>query len=140
MIDKKKLPKPAIMNPNYISLPSEWDSSVSQLEMLQRLLWNINQIIGVMGDFAEQTGIVETKLSDLLDNMDAYMDKWVKEYFSMKSVWFGLTDDGYFVAYIPDSWDDIIFNTTVYDIQVALQPEYGHLMLSFDVDDSHEYP
>ena len=49
----------------------------------------------------------------------------------IKNVYFGLTDSGYFVAYIPESWSDIIFNTTEYDITVALQPEYGHLVLSY---------
>ena len=48
-----------------------------------------------------------------------------------KMVFFGLTDSGYFVAYIPDGWDDITFNTTGYDIILALQPEYGHLVLSY---------
>lgn len=46
-------------------------------------------------------------------------------------VFFGLTDSGYFVAYIPESWDDIIFNTTGVDINLELQPEYGHLVLSY---------
>lgn len=49
----------------------------------------------------------------------------------VRSVYFGITDDGYFVAYIPESWDDIIFNTTGLDINVPLQPEYGHLVLSY---------
>lgn len=49
----------------------------------------------------------------------------------VKNVFFGLTDSGYFVAYIPDSWSDIIFNTTGYDINIALQTEYGHLVLSY---------
>lgn len=48
-----------------------------------------------------------------------------------KMVFFGLTDSGYFVAYIPDGWDDITFNTTGYDIILARQPEYGHLVLSY---------
>lgn len=48
-----------------------------------------------------------------------------------KMVFFGLTDSGYFVAYIPDGWDDITFNTTEYDITLALMPEYGHLVLSY---------
>ena len=47
----------------------------------------------------------------------------------IKNVWFGLTMSGYFVAYIPDSWRDIIFKTTGYDIDLELQPEYGHLVL-----------
>ena len=50
----------------------------------------------------------------------------------IKSVWFGLTNDGYFVAYVPDSWSDIIFNTTGLDISIA-GVDYGHLVLSFDV-------
>lgn len=49
----------------------------------------------------------------------------------VKMVFFGLTDSGYFVAYIPESWDDIIFNTTEYDIIVAAMTEYGHLVLSY---------
>ena len=49
----------------------------------------------------------------------------------VKMVIFNITDDGYFVAYIPESWDDIIFNTTGLDIALALQPDYGHLVLSY---------
>ena len=45
------------------------------------------------------------------------------------TVWFGLTDGGYFVAYIPESWDEITFKTTGYDYDTELQPEYGHLVL-----------
>ena len=48
-----------------------------------------------------------------------------------KMVFFGLTDSGYFVAYIPDSWNDITFNTTGWDIDIILMPEYGHLVLSY---------
>lgn len=47
----------------------------------------------------------------------------------IKNVWFGLTMSGYFVAYIPDSWNDIIFKTTGYDFFTDLQQEYGHLVL-----------
>lgn len=50
----------------------------------------------------------------------------------VKMVFFGITDDGYFVAYIPEGWDDIIFNTTGYDIS-APDFDFGHLMLSFNV-------
>lgn len=47
----------------------------------------------------------------------------------IKMVFFGL-EDGYFVAYIPESWADIIFNTTGLDI---IEPDYdfGHLVLSY---------
>lgn len=49
----------------------------------------------------------------------------------VKMVFFGISDSGYFVAYIPDGWDDIIFNTTGYDITIPGK-DYGHLTLSFD--------
>lgn len=50
----------------------------------------------------------------------------------VKMVFFGITDDGYFVAYIPEGWDDIIFNTTGYDIPLAGY-DFGHLTLSFEI-------
>lgn len=49
----------------------------------------------------------------------------------IKNVWFGLTDSGYFVAYVPESWSDIIFKTTGLDIELELMPEYGHLVLQY---------
>lgn len=50
----------------------------------------------------------------------------------VKMVFFGITNDGYFVAYIPEGWDDIIFNTTGYDIAVP-DIDFGHLTLSFEI-------
>ena len=47
-------------------------------------------------------------------------------------VFFQITNEGYFVAYIPDSWADIIFNTTGYDISIP-DVDYGHLTLSFNI-------
>lgn len=49
----------------------------------------------------------------------------------IKNVWFGLSNAGYFVAYVPDSWDDITFKTTGLDIILDLMPEYGHLVLQY---------
>lgn len=50
----------------------------------------------------------------------------------VKMVIFNITDDGYFVAYIPESWDEIQFGTTGLDTNVPLVPEYGHLVLSYE--------
>lgn len=49
---------------------------------------------------------------------------------SMKSVYFGLTLEGYFVAYIPESWNDIIFDTGA----IFGEEDYGRLILRMDVD------
>lgn len=73
------------------------------------------------------------------DSIAAGIKTWIANNFydivgmMIKTVWFGLTDSGYFVAYIPKSWKDIIFKTTGYDIELELMPEYGHLVLQAKV-------
>ena len=48
----------------------------------------------------------------------------------VKMVFFGLTDDGYFVAYIPDQWDEITFFTTGLD-RIIPGYGYGHLCIEY---------
>jgi len=45
-------------------------------------------------------------------------------------VFFGLTDDGYFCAFVPESWDDLQFGTTGLDT-FPDGIEYGHLTISY---------
>lgn len=66
------------------------------------------------------------------------IEQWVKDNLPYlfetycKQVYFGITENGYFVAYIPDSFDDIVFDTgAVYGIDT-----YGRLILRWDVDES----
>lgn len=68
------------------------------------------------------------------------IEQWVNDnletlyHLLVKQVFFGLTLEGYFVAYIPESWDDIVFDTGMsYGIDT-----YGRLILRWDVDDSGE--
>ncbi len=74
---------------------------------------------------------------------DYYLDqieKWVNDnletlyHLLVKQVYFGLTLDGHFVAYIPESWDDIIFDTGM----VFTDDTYGRLILRWDVDSGHD--
>lgn len=69
----------------------------------------------------------------------AQIEKWVNDNLAqlykllVKQIYFGLTDDGHFVAYIPESWEDIIFDTGYdYDLDT-----YGRLILRWDVDSTH---
>lgn len=48
----------------------------------------------------------------------------------VKMVFFGLTQDGYFIAYIPESWDDIQFGTSGLD-DFPPDIDFGHLTLSY---------
>lgn len=64
-------------------------------------------------------------------------EKWMRENALdlvgelVKTVFFGLTETGYFCAYIPESWDDIKFGTTGLDDFPECFDEYGHLTLSY---------
>ena len=89
-------------------------------------------------EYAELKDLYDEILrGDFPDSMLASLHDWLtKNAFDIigemvKMVFFGLTDSGYFVAYIPEGWDEIIFNTTGLDIQLDIEPEYGHLVLSY---------
>ena len=77
------------------------------------------------------------KSGDFPDDVKAAFTKWMSENAIdiigelATSVFFEITDTGYWVANIPESWHDIIFNTTGLDIILDLQPDYGHLVLSY---------
>ena len=74
----------------------------------------------------ELTPALETAIRTWLqNNAKSIIETWVK------MVFFGLTDAGYFVAYIPDGWEDITFKTTGYDVTLELMPDYGHLVLQY---------
>lgn len=59
-----------------------------------------------------------------------YIEALLEQYIPV-AIFFGLTQSGYFVAYIPDSWDEIQFGTTGYDVTSPMEPEFGHLVLSY---------
>lgn len=62
--------------------------------------------------------------------------KWIQDNFAdlisagVRQVFFGLTDDGYFCAYVPDSWHEITFDTGA----VFGRSDYGRLILRFEAD------
>ena len=70
---------------------------------------------------------------------DYYLDqieKWINANLEkvmnllIRQVYFGLNLEGYFVAYVPQSWSEIIFDTGAnYTLDT-----YGRLILRFDVD------
>lgn len=69
---------------------------------------------------------IETRILEIVEkDVIKYLGEMVR------FVFFGLTDDGYFTAYIPDPWNAITFNTTNYDIVIPNVEEYGRLVLSY---------
>lgn len=82
--------------------------------------------------------IADIEAGNFPDSIRTAFEKWMRENALdlvgelVKMVFFGITDTGYFIAYIPESWDDIIFETTGYDVAIAGY-DFGHLTLSFEI-------
>ena len=89
-----------------------------------------------------QKAMQELKDGGLLDYYEKQIYDWIQAHMAdllsagIKQVYFGLTDDtysggaGYFVACIPDSWSEIVFDTgAVYGLDT-----YGRLILRWDAD------
>ena len=99
------------------------------------LKW-IQETQPTIDEFNEIVNLIEA--GDLPEGMKNAIRKWMEENAIdlvgslVNMVIFNITDDGYFVAYIPESWDEIQFGTTGLDTFISLQPEYGHLVLSYE--------
>lgn len=98
----------------------------------QKITINHNQIDALEKEF------MRFKNGALIDFYEKQVEAWINAHMPdiigkyIRMVFFGLTLDGYFVAYIPEGtgWDDIIFDTGA----VYGSDTYGRLMLLFDVD------
>lgn len=118
-------------------LPLVYDNSLSYYEVLCKVVEYINNLIDTDREIFEDIealqkdmAIVKKWIDNFDDNANTILRELIEKYIATM-VFFGITDDGYFVAYIPESWDEIEFRTTELDIFVESQPEYGHLVLLY---------
>lgn len=117
----------------------------SDLGWIIKNMKNSDDAIAALEEFMSNAENAFDELNKLLNDIaegrfpeeiaNAIRQYIVRNYYDMvgdmiKMLWFGLTDSGYFVAYIPDSWDAVQFNTTGYDVELEIAPDYGHLVLS----------
>lgn len=126
-----------------------WDVK-SQEQRIKVMCYLIQQLIDQYGstdsqiqknsdDIAElQELFRKFQESGFNDYYEQQVIKWISDNIAIlyqqlaKQVFFGLTSDGYFCAYVPDSWSDITFDTgAVYGTET-----YGRLILRFDSDGS----
>lgn len=133
-------------------LPLVYDESLSYYEVLCKLVEYINTIIQNQEYFNEQlkeyglsieqlkadVNLIKEELEKVkngdyvslyLDSIINWIDKNLQELVAriVKYVSFGLTKDGYFVTYIPPTWEFLQFDTIV-DVNSEL---YGHLVLQW---------
>lgn len=93
---------------------------------------NITALNSAMADLAAAQKCINDRLNDgdfengkFLEWADKNLSAMVCE--MVRFVWFGLTPDGHFCAYVPANWGWLTFNTGT-DIT---EPEYGHLIITY---------
>lgn len=92
-----------------------------QIQQLQKDLKNLEQTV---------QDIIDGKY---VDNMIPALSEWIDNNLQqlvqrmVKYVFFGISQDGYFCAYIPKSWQFISFDT----VMDSTSPLYGHLIMKW---------
>lgn len=96
----------------------------------------VEQITQGNAELQKEIQELNNKVDDFINGgfAEKYLDvleKWIAENIGkiFPTVWFGIDKNGYFIALIPNGWDNVIFNTTGLDIHIE-NVDYGHLTLS----------
>ena len=125
----------------YWDVKSQEQRILNLFDLLNKLVCYCDQMglqIDINADDikALQDELQELENGGLWDLYEQEIAKWAAEHMpglvadAMRSVYFGLTSDGYFCAYIPDGWSDIVFDTGA----VYGRSDYGRLILKMQVD------
>lgn len=144
-----------IINPNSLlsstpTIPKFYWDVKSQEQRIKVMCCLIQQLIDQYGSTDSQIQKNTDAIAELQELFGKFQDSGFDDYYEQqviqwisdniailyqqlaKQAFFGLTSDGYFCAYVPDSWADITFDTgAVYGTE-----SYGRLILRFDADGS----
>lgn len=136
------------------AVPDFYWNVVSSEQRWKFLCANLSALVDYANDLGVAVNANASDISTLEDEYQELLDGGLLDYYekqiyawiqanmasimsaACKQVYFGLTDDsysggaGYFVAYVPDSWSEIVFDTgATYGLDT-----YGRLILRWDAD------
>lgn len=117
----------------YKVLPLTYDNSLSYYEVLCKVVAYINDLIAqdkIFGEELENLRADLTVVQEWIANFDTKNIEELVSHFVATMIFVEINNDGYIVYNMPESWDDIDFNTTGLDIEVTGY-DYGHLTLSY---------
>lgn len=125
----------------YWNVKSQEQRILNLFDLLNKLICYANNIglqVNINADDIQKLKDEIQKIKDggLLDYYEKQIYQWIQDNMealikaSIKFVYFGLTDDGYFCAYIPESWNEITFDTGA----VFGRSDYGRLILKMQTD------
>lgn len=117
-------------------LPLVYDDSLSYYEVLCKVVDYINKMLAELEldesyikTLQDEMVVVQNWIETFDSFTNEQIEKIIAEYLKV-AVFFELTDAGYFVANVPETWNEIDFGTSDYDVNVP-NVDYGHLILSY---------
>ena len=125
---------------NFHDMNTDWILKTVK-EMVQKVNEFAETLEPIPGEIEQlQTDLanLEKTLQDVIDgkyvaNLIPALSEWIDNNLQqllqrmVKYVFFGISQDGYFCAYIPKSWQFITFDT----VMDSTSPLYGHLILKW---------
>lgn len=115
-------------------LPLVYEDSLSYLEILCKMKDKLNEMIVELGEFNVHLKEMQDAINQIQQWIDTFdtsvIEKWIEEHLA-NMIFVEINDSGYFVIYIPESWQDITFRTSGWDEVVEPPLDYGHLILHY---------
>lgn len=115
-------------------LPLVYDDSLSYYEVLCKVIDYLNNMINNVNEISDDVVQLQTEMQEVqkwINDFDtSFAEQIIKDYLATM-IFVGISDSGYIVYWIPENWQAITFNTTGLDIEVPIQPQYGHLVLLY---------
>lgn len=130
------------------AVPDFYWNVVSQEQRWKFLCCNLKALVEYANQLGVQINASAEDIDKLQEDFEALKDgkfwdfyeqqiqAWVAQNMpsiiksAISTVYFGLTDDGYFCAYMPESWSEITFDTGA----VYGRSDYGRLILKMQTD------
>lgn len=135
---------------NSHELPQLYWDVMSGEQRIHAICKALQDLADAVSECEQNNQLNGEKIKELQELFQKFMDSGFDDYYAeqvakwidsnlkyiydktIKQVFFGLTSDGYFCAYIPESWADIEFDT---GMQYGTYT-YGRLILRFNADGS----
>lgn len=126
--------------------PFAYRDTLNMLTWLRAVACNLDTLREALNEYGEQSGKMYDQLVARLDSLQKEFDELYAQKISdwlaanmpeimgdalseaIKTVFFGITDDGHFCAYVPKNWADYIEFDTIMDYG---SKEYGCLILNY---------
>lgn len=114
-------------------LPLVYDDSLSYYEVLCKVVDYLNKIIGGADGIIDGIEELRADIAEVqkwIDNFDSTYAEFIIKECLATMIFVEISDAGYIVYYIPDTWDNITFNTTGLDVVIP-GVEDNRLVLSY---------